>query len=118
VDQPLHGAAGANVAVMILFRKEGRQVPVTRAKIAGCSRAALMARTCAAEQLGPAVAIEAVEDVGAGGSLSGFRLGTKTPCAAHRIDQPSPNFGRSAERPSLRAHPCDPETSAFPGFGC
>jgi hypothetical protein len=25
----------------------------------------------------------------------------KTPCAAHRIDQPSPNFGRSAERPSL-----------------
>jgi hypothetical protein len=27
--------------------------------------------------------------------------GTKTPCAAHRIDQPSPNFGRSAERPSL-----------------
>jgi hypothetical protein len=25
----------------------------------------------------------------------------KTPCAAHRIDQPSPNFGRSVERPSL-----------------
>ena len=34
-------------------------------------------------------------------SLGGFRLGTKTPCTAHRIDQPSPNFGRSAERPSL-----------------
>jgi hypothetical protein len=27
--------------------------------------------------------------------------GTKTPCAAHRIDRHSPNFGRSAERPSL-----------------
>ena len=27
--------------------------------------------------------------------------GTKTPCAAHRIDQRSPNFGRSVERLSL-----------------
>ena len=27
--------------------------------------------------------------------------GTKTPCTVHRIDQPSPNFGRSARRPSL-----------------
>ena len=34
----------------------------------------------------------------------GFCLGTgisKTPCVAHRIDQPSPNFSRLAERPSL-----------------
>ena len=31
--------------------------------------------------------------------LGGFRLGTKTPCTVHQIDQPSPNFGRSAERP-------------------
>jgi hypothetical protein len=33
-----------------------------------------------------------------------FRLSAgilKTPCVAHRIDQPSPNFGQSAERPSL-----------------
>src|SRR6516164_4824386 len=49
-------------------------------------------------------------------SLGGFRLGTKTPCTAHQMDQPSPNFGRSAERPSLTggifAHPCDPELLA------
>jgi hypothetical protein len=25
----------------------------------------------------------------------------KTPCVVHRIDQPSPNFGRSAKRSSL-----------------
>jgi hypothetical protein len=56
--------------------------------------------------------------VGAGGSL-GFRLGTgilKRPCAAHQIDQPLPNFGRSAERPSpagviIFVLPSDPETS-------
>ena len=43
-------------------------------------------------------------------SLGGSRLGTKTPCTAHQIDQPSPNFGRSAERPSLTgsfAYACD-----------
>ena len=52
-------------------------------------------------------------------SLGGFRLGTKTPCTAHRIDQHSPNFGRSAERSSLTgsffAHPCDPELPATVG---
>jgi hypothetical protein len=33
------------------------------------------------------------------------RAGTgilKTPCVVHRIDQPSPNFGRTAKRSSLR----------------
>ena len=50
-------------------------------------------------------------------------LGTKTPCTAHRIDQPSPNFGRSAEQPSLTgsfAYPSGPERdfrTAFPCFG-
>ena len=65
--------------------------------------------------LGSPARIEAVKDVGAGGPLGRFRLGTKTSCTAHQFDQPSPNFGRWAERASLTggifAHSCDPETS-------
>ena len=47
--------------------------------------------------------------------LKRYQHAGQTPCTAHRFDQPSPNFGRSAERPSLTgaifAHSCDPETS-------